>query len=149
MCYVHNHSFVDLSCLCFRLTICNRIALLKVQRDGVDAVALIYWVSIPLPFENMAQMAATVRTHDLGPLHAERPISMSRHSTWHSVEERRPATSRLEFLVRPVQWCTASGTSVGALGWIVLVVFAAEGSLSSLLANDSELICRLVSVLLP
>lgn len=89
----------------------------------------------------MTQMPSTVRADDLYPLHAERLIAMPGHRTWNGVEECRPAAAGLKLLVGAVEWRIAGGAIVGAGGWLVLVVFTAEGCFGAFLADDTELFC--------
>lgn len=65
---------------------------------------------------------------------------MSRHSTRHGVEIRRPAAARLEFVGCFVEGRVAAGAGVNALRGVVGVVFAGAGSFSAFLAEDAELI---------
>ena len=71
----------------------NRIILSKVDTHAIDTMPLISRRSISLSLEHMTQMTSTIRAYNLSPLHSKRLISMSRHSSWNSIEERRPPTT--------------------------------------------------------
>lgn len=96
---------------------------------------------VALSLENMAQMATTIRAHDLRPLHSEGAISVSRHGTWYVVEVCWPSTARLELVVGFVQWSIASSAVVDAFFGHVLVVFAGAWGFGALLSDDAELLC--------
>ena len=97
---------------------------------------------IPLPLEHMTQMASTVCTHNLRPLHPERLIRMSRHGTRDRIVEGRPSAAGLEFLLGGVEGRGTAGAGVGPRGRGVFVVFACVGGFGAFFAEDAELFCR-------
>lgn len=103
---------------------------------------------IPFPLEHMTQMAPTIRTDNLRPLHAKRAIRMPRHGPGHRVVEGRPTAPGLEFLLSGVQRCGAAGAGVGAGARGVFVVFAGVGRFGALFAEDAELFCQ-INLILP
>jgi len=110
----------------------DRVFLVEVHADTVDAMPLVRRCGISLSFENVAEMASTVRTHNLDPLHAECAVRVPCDSSGKSVEECRPAAARLELVVCLVKRCIASGTCVHSLGGHVLVVLSGEWSFGAL-----------------
>jgi hypothetical protein len=79
-------------------------------------------------------MTPTIRAYDLGPFHTKRSIGMARNSTGDIIEIRRPATSRLEFVVRFIQRRVTSGASINTGIRHVLVIFARERGFGALVS---------------
>lgn len=96
---------------------------------------------IPLALEHVPEVAAAVRAHDLGALHAERAVRVALDGARHGVEEGGPAAARLELVRRLVQRRVAAGARVDAGAGGVFVVGAGEGGLGALFAEDAELFC--------
>ena len=84
-------------------------------------------------------MASAVRTYDLRPCHAERPISMSRDGAGDTIEIRGPPAAGFEFVGRFVERGIACGTSVGARGGHVFIVSAGVRSFGSFLTKNAKL----------
>lgn len=116
------------------------VVLVELDADRVDAVSLVGGRGVALAFEDVSKVAPTVGAHNLNPLHAKGTIHVSCHSSRHCVEEGWPSTSTLELLVGRVEGSFAAGAGVDSLVGVVLVVLAAEGRLSALLAEDSKLL---------
>lgn len=114
---------------------------MELQTDTVHTVPLVRRRRIALSLENVSQMASTVRTHYLGPLHAKGVVRMSRHSARQAVEVGGPSAARFKLMICLVEWCIAPSASVDALRGHVLIVFACEGSFGALFAEDAELFC--------
>lgn len=72
-----------------------------------------------LSLEHMAQMPSTVATDNLSPLHAKRPIYMSRNRSRHGIEICRPATAGFEFCICLVERRIAGSAIVDACGGVV------------------------------
>jgi hypothetical protein len=104
-------------------------------------VPLIGGRRVTLALEHMSQVASTVGAHDLGPLHSKSAIGVSGHSSRNGIEESRPATARLEFVLCRVNGCVAAGASVSAGGRGVLVVLARERRFGAFVAENAELLC--------
>ena len=121
----------------------GRISLFKLQTNTINTMPLIRRRRVSLSLEHMTQMASTITTHNLNPLHPKRAVRMSRYRTRNSVKERRPSAAGLELLVGGVEWCAAGGAVVGAGGWVVFVVFAGKRCFSAFLADDAKLVYRL------
>jgi hypothetical protein len=117
----------------------------EVDADTVDTVPLILGVSKPLALEDVAQVSSTVVAYNLGPHHAEAGVGLLPNGAWHGVPECRPPASRIELVVRLVQWCVAAGASVDAGIGVVLVEGAGAGHFGALLAEDAKLLCHVVS----
>lgn len=99
---------------------------------------------IALPLENMPQMPATIRTHNLGTFHAKRLICMPRHRARDGVEKGRPAAAAFELVLGLVERGGASGARVDSWaggGGEVFVVFAGVGGFCAFFAEDAELLC--------
>jgi len=98
----------------------------------------------------MSQMSSTVITHNLNPAHSPRIILVPAHSAWDGIEERWPATPRLELVRGFVERSGAASAGVDAGGRRVLVVFADIGRFGALFAEDAELfwIAKVMSVML-
>ena len=116
------------------------VLLTEIQTDTVDTVPLVRRRRIAFPLENMSQVPATVRAHDLRPLHPERAVRVSRHRARDGVVERGPAAAGLEFLLRGVEGRVAARARVDAAAGGVFVVFAAEGGFGAFFAEDAELL---------
>jgi len=137
-----NMWFTSSSCKrSFRLPIPRRSVLLivKFQTNTVDTVPLVRRRRIALSLEDVSQMASTVRTHNLGPLHAEGAVGMSRHSAREAVEVSGPSAARFKLVICLVEWRIAPSARVNALRGRVFVVFACEGSFGALFTEDAEL----------
>jgi hypothetical protein len=104
-------------------------------------VSLVRRRRIALALEHMSQMASAVGAHDLRPLHSKSAVGMSGHSARNSIEERRPATARLELVLCRVNGCVAAGASIGAGGRGVLVILARERCFGAFVAENAELLC--------
>ena len=128
--------------LCLTLLLLDRILRAEIQTNTVDAMPLIRRRRISLSLEHMSQVTSTVRTNYLNPFHAKSAIRMPRHGTRHSIVKGRPSTSGPKLLTRGIQRSLAAGTSIHALGGLVLVVFTRERRLGALFAQDAELFGR-------
>ncbi len=115
------------------------IILVKVDRDTVDTVALVGRRVETFTFEDVSQVATTVLASDLDPLHAPTPVRVPVDRSWNSVEESRPAATRVELGGSFVKRRIAAGASVDTFLGVVLVVFASTAHLCALLAKDAEL----------
>lgn len=113
----------------------------RVFGPKLTTVALISRRGVPLTLEHMSQMATTVGAHNLGPLHAKGAIGVSSHSPRDGVEKGRPAAARLELVVGFVERGVAASAGVGAFGGHVFVKGAAEGGFGAFVAEDAELFC--------
>lgn len=97
---------------------------MEFQTDGIDTMPLVGRGRVALALEDMTEMAAAIRTDNLGSLHAEAAIGVSGHGTRQAVKIRRPPTAGLELVVGLVQRGSTPGACVHALGRLVLVVRA-------------------------
>lgn len=95
---------------------------------------------IPFALENMSQMTAAIRAHNLCPCHPKCIISMPSNGAWNSVKICRPSATRFELMVGLVEGRFAAGAGVDTRFRHVLVVFPAKGSLSTLFSQNSELL---------
>lgn len=84
-------------------------------------------------------MTSTVRAHDFGPLHPERTICVPSDCTRDVVEIRRPAATRLEFVVGFIERRVAASAGIDTLGGRVLVIFAGERSFGAFFTEHAEL----------
>lgn len=107
---------------------------------------LISWRWVSLSLKHMSQMSPTIRTHNLRPRHAKRPICVPRHRTRDTIKVCWPAAPGLELVVCLVEGRIAGRAGVDAVAGHVLIIFAGEWSLSSLFADDTELLCRYIYV---
>jgi hypothetical protein len=89
----------------------------------------------------MAKMTTAVATNNLGALHAKCVVHMALHSSGNGVKVGRPATARLELVVRRIERGIASSAIINALGRVMGVIFSCTGSLGTLLAEYTELLC--------
>jgi hypothetical protein len=110
------------------------------ETDAVDAVSLVSGCVEALALEDVAQVAATVRAHNLRPRHAKGAVLVACDGTWDAVKVGGPSAAGAELVVRLVERSLAAGTGVDTLGGIVLVVGTRTGSLGSLLAKNTELL---------
>lgn len=122
------------------LGVLDRIVLVEVERNAVDTVSLVGGCGVSLSLEDVSEVTAAIRADNLDSLHAKGAVRMSRHGTGDSVEEGGPAAAGLELVVGLVERCLAAGAGVDTLGGHVLVVFASEGTLGALFAEDAELL---------
>lgn len=111
---------------------------LKGQGNTIDTMPLIRRPAVALPFKHMAQMAATIRTGNLRPAHAQAPILPPINGARHTFEEGRPAAAAVELARALVQRCVAASASVDSGGGVVVVgpAIRAFGTTS---AEDAEL----------
>ena len=93
----------------------------------------------PFSLEHVAQMAAAVAAHDLGPRHAKGAVLVPRHGAREAVKVGRPAAPRVELVRGLVQRRVAAGTGVHARRRVVLVELAGAGGFGALFAEDAEL----------
>jgi hypothetical protein len=119
----------------------DRIIRGELQANAVDTMSLVCRCWIPLPLEDMTKVTTTISADDLRPLHPECAVGVSGDRAWDGIVVRWPAASRLEFVVRFVEWRVATGAGVRARLGHVLVVFASTGRLSAFLPEHSELLC--------
>lgn len=96
----------------------------------------------PLPFEHMTQMAIASPTHNLHSLHAKRGIRLGANATFVTLIERRPPTAGLKLGLGRIDWVTTPTTRKVALLGIEAIVLARAGALSTLLAENVELLSR-------
>lgn len=94
---------------------------------------------IALALENMAQMTATVATHDLGACHAKGAVCVSRHCTRNRVKIGRPAAAGFELVRGLVERSGTGGACVDAARRHMLIVGACVGGLGALIAKNPEL----------
>jgi len=85
-------------------------------------------------------MSSTVTTDDLGSLHTESAINVSRHSARDVIEVCRPSAAGLELVGCFVERGVTGGAGVDALGGHVLVIFAGEWGFGALVAEEAELL---------
>jgi len=90
------------------------------------------------PFKHMPQVAATIRTDNLCPAHAQVPILPPINRARHALEEGRPPGPAIELARAPVQRCTTARASVDSGGGVV-VVGPAVGGFGAAGAEDAEL----------
>lgn len=130
--------------LSFGLTIprSSIVLVMKLQTNAIDTMSLIRRRRITLSLEDMAEVAAAVRTNDLSPLHAKAAVCMAGHGARDTVEVSGPAAARFEFVVRLVQRRIAAGASVDTGRGHVLVILASEGRLGAFFSEDAELFYR-------
>ena len=122
-----------------RLRFRTLLILRKPQANTIHTVPLIRGRGVPLSFEDMTQMPATVAADDLRPFHAKSIIHMSGHRSRNRIKVCWPAAARLELMVGFVERRVAPGAVVHALRRVVGIVLSRAGALSSLLAEDAEL----------
>jgi hypothetical protein len=91
------------------------------------------------PFEHMPQVAATIRTGNLRPAHAQGPILPPINSAWHAFEESRPPAPAIELTRACVKRCAAAHAGVDS-GRGVVAVGPAVGGLGAAGAEDAELL---------
>lgn len=96
-----------------------------------------------LALEDVPQMPAAIRAHNLNPRHAQRAILVAGNGARHAVKVRRPAASGFELVIGLIQRSLASCTGVDALLGVVLVKLAGARGLSALLPEDAKLFCDL------
>lgn len=96
-----------------------RLVLTKLQTDAIHTMPLVRRRRVSFSLKHMAQMSSTVTTDNLNPLHAKRPIYMSRNRSGHRIEICRPATAGFEFGVCLVERCIAGSAIVDAFGGVV------------------------------
>lgn len=104
-------------------------------------MSLIRGSRVSLAFKDMAKMATTVATNNLGALHAKCVIHMALHGPGNRVKIGRPATARLEFVIGRVERGVASSTGIYALGRVMGVIFSCTGAFSALLSEYTKLLC--------
>ena len=96
---------------------------------------------IPLPLEDVTEVATAIRTDYFGADHAERAVLVAGDGTRDAVKVRRPSTAGFKLVARFIQRGVAPGASVDAGIREELVILPGEGCLSPLLPEDSELLC--------
>jgi len=111
---------------------------LKGQGNAIHTMPLIRRPAVALPFKHMTQMAATIRTDNLRPAHAQAPILPPINGTRHTFEEGRPPATAVELARAPVQLRVAAGASVDSGGGVV-VVGAAIRAFGAAGTEDAEL----------
>lgn len=111
-----------------------------IQVVSHTTVTLVGRSRVSFALENVTEMATTVGADDLSALHTEGAVGVSGHSTGHSIEESRPAATRLELVVGLVEGGLAASTGVDTLRGHVLVEIAAVRGLGALFAEDAELL---------
>lgn len=111
----------------------------KTQTHTINTMPLIRRRLIPLPLKHMTQMAPTIRTYNLRPRRAHRPIHAPLHGPRDAVKVRGPAAAGRELVGCGVQGRGAPGAGVGPGGGGVLVVFPGSGGFGTFLAEDVEL----------
>jgi len=94
---------------------------------------------IPLPFENMSQMAPTITANNLRPRHSKRFILVSRYRTWNAIEEGWPSAAGFEFVGGAVEGRIAGDAVIGSRGGGMFIVGAGVGGFSSFFADYAEL----------
>ena len=119
----------------------DRIILVEFQRDTVDTMPLIGRRSIALALEDVAQVSAAICAYDFCSLHAKRAVCMPGHRTGNIVEISRPSAARFELVVGFVERCVAAGACIDTGLGRMLVIFASEGCLGTLFAENAELFC--------
>ena len=125
----HRLILVGLGRLLLRRLILSR----ELQADAVDTVALISGRGVTLALEDVAEVATAVSADNLDAAHAESPVLVSDNGARDAVEVGWPTAARAELVSGLVQWRVASGASVDAGIWGVLVELAGAWSLGSLL----------------
>lgn len=119
--------------------ILDRIVLAEFEADAVDTMPLVGRCRVALALEDMAQMAAAVRTDNLRAGHAQRAIGVARHRAGNGIEEGGPAAAGFELVARLVEGRTTSGAVIDARRGHMLVVFPGIWGLGALLSEHAEL----------
>ncbi len=76
--------------------------------DRIDTMPLVGWCGVVLALENVAQMATTVAADDLSPRQSHGAVGNPLHGPGYRIEVRRPAATRFELMVCPVELGFAS-----------------------------------------
>ena len=113
---------------------------LEVERARVDAVAQAGRVRAVV--EDMAEVAAARRAHDLGANHPVARVGLRDDAVERRrLEEARPAAARLELRVRAEELRPAAGAAVDAVA-VLVPVRAGERALRALAPQDLVLLGR-------
>jgi hypothetical protein len=85
-------------------------------------------------------MSSTVAAYDLRSLYTKLAVDMSGHGAWDGVKVGRPSAAGVELMEGFVERCIASGASVDAGGWCVLIILTSKGFFGFLLTKNAELL---------